>query len=144
MRLGMTQDEVMYVKGYPPVVLVDEPSVEGPSWVVETQNLEKGKDASIIATGPTMDTNTNYVTFNGERTAVIAIRCYSNDKSYRCPAIGGVRDGDAEQEALRKLGNPSDSKIDGVTKLLTYRDLGINLWLNKEQVYMMSIGDPTR
>jgi hypothetical protein len=54
-----------------------------------------------------------------------------------------LRDGDSEQEVLRKLGNPTTSNIDGVTKQMKYRDLNIEIWLTKEQVYMLALRDPS-
>ena len=146
LRVGMTQDEVMYIKGYPPFVLAEE--VNDPQWkgfylVVETKNLEKGKRVIDYQNWSYKEYEHNInVTFNEAKTAVVAIQCNSIDKLYRCPAIGGVRDGDTEKEALRKFGNPSNSQIQGVAKTLTYRDLGIKLTLTKEQIYIMEIRDP--
>ena len=44
---------------------------------------------------------------------------------------------------LRKLGNPTGSKINGVTKEMSYRDLNIEIWLTKEEVYMLALRDPS-
>ena len=145
LRLGMTQDEVMYVKGYPPSVLAEE--VQDPQWkgfytVVDTKKLEKGKRVIDYRHWSYEQGKHNInVTFNAARTAVVHLQCFSDDRLYRCPLIGGIRDGDSEKEVVRKLGNPTASKIDGVAKTLTYRDLGIEFILTKEQVYMMSISD---
>src|SRR5262245_15306962 len=147
LRLGMTPDEVMYVKGYPPFVLAEE--LTDPQWkgfmkVVDTKNLEKGKRAIDYRDWSYQGYEHNIdVTFNPARTAVEGIQCYSNDKIHRCPELGGVRDGDSEKEVLRKLGNPTTSKIDGVTKQMSYRDLNIQVWLTKEEVYMLAVRDPS-
>jgi hypothetical protein len=55
-----------------------------------------------------------------------------------------VQSGDSEKEVLRKLGNPTSSKIDGVTKEMIYRDLNIEISLTKEHVYMLRLLDPSR
>jgi hypothetical protein len=147
LRLGMSQDEVMYTKGYPPFVLGEE--VTDPQWkgsmpVVDTKNLEKGKRAIDYRDWYYEEDQRNInVTFNRARTAVTEIQCYSEDKVYRCPELGGVRDGDSEKEVLRKLGNPTTSKIDGVTKQMSYGDLNIEIWLTKEVVYMLALRDPS-
>ena len=146
LRLGMTQDEVMYVKGNPPYVLADEPDSQWKGFmrVIDTKNLEEGKRAIDYSDWGFRETLRHIdVTFNPARTAVTIIQCTSDDKGNRCPALGGVRDGDSEKEVLRKLGNPTSSKIDGVTKQMSYRDLNIEIWLTKERVYMLALRDPS-
>ena len=71
---------------------------------------------------------------------MLSIACYSEDKSYRCPAIGDVKDGTSEAEMLRKLGNPIKSSIKGVTKSVDYDDIGVALKLEKETVYYLLVG----
>jgi hypothetical protein len=146
LRLGMPPDEVMYVKGYPPVVLAEE--VNDPAWkgffsVIETKSLENGKSVKDYRNWSynAVESNLN-VAFNDSMTAVTAIQCYSSDMLARCPELVGVRDGAIERDVLRRLGKPSQSKIEGVTKSMTYDDLGIKLWLEKEQVYMLEISVP--
>jgi len=81
------------------------------------------------------------VTFNPEKTAVIVIECYSDDRLGRCPSIAGISDGASEQEVVRKLGKPERSSIEGVTKSLYYSAVGVRLVLSKERVYMLGIND---
>lgn len=146
LRLGMNQDEVMYIKGYPPTVLAEE--VSDPAWkgffgVVETKSLEKGKHVTDYRDWSYNEYESNInVAFNEEKTAVTAIQCYSKDKLSRCPAIAGVSDSNTEKEAVRRLGHPSESQFQGVTKSIAYRDLGIKLTLEKELVYMLEISVP--
>jgi hypothetical protein len=52
-----------------------------------------------------------------------------------------VTDGDSEREVIRKLGNPDSSRIKDVAKLMTYRNLGIQLMLTKERVYLLVVND---
>ena len=142
-RLGMTPDEVMYVKGYPATVLAEE--VEDPVWKgflinIETKNLEKGKRVTDYRYWA-YDNIT--VVFNKDRKAVVEVKCYSNNKLSRCPSLAGVVDGDSEKEAVRKLGNADAAKIDGVAKTMRYSKFGIELILTKEQVYHLGIFDPS-
>jgi hypothetical protein len=146
LRLGMSPDEVMYIKGYPPQVL-GEPDKDG-EWkgdrpVIATNQLQKGKrveDYDIWSYEN--DQSRIDVIFNPEKTTVIAIECYSNDRLRRCPSVAGVSDGDSEQQVIRKLGPPDASYIMGITKSLNYRTLGLILKLTKEQVYWLAIHDP--
>jgi hypothetical protein len=51
-------------------------------------------------------------------------------------------------EVVRKLGTPGTSRIDRsldnmtTMEFITYPKVGIELWLRKEQVYMLGINDP--
>jgi hypothetical protein len=81
-RLGMGPDEVLSINGYPPAVY-GEAEKEG-KWrgfqpIIETKNLEKGKLVQ------------DYRVWSYEqKTAVVAIDCYSSDRQGRCPSIGGL------------------------------------------------------
>jgi hypothetical protein len=110
-RLGMAPEEVLYINGSPPAVY-GEAEKEG-KWrgfqpIIETKNLEKGKLIQDYRVWSYEQSSKHIdVTFNLEKTAVVAIGCYSIDRQGRCPSIGGVKDGDSEQEVIRKLGTPS-------------------------------------
>jgi hypothetical protein len=149
LRIGMMPSEVVYVKGHPLNVLDEDvpwkpPSIRKP-WdsdpiVRETKKLPDGKTINDyrfwIYDGYYHNIT---VEFNNERKAVIAIRCFSSDKLSRCPALAGVKDGDSEEEAIRKLGSPGDQSIKGVTKSILYPELGIKLYLTTRQVYMLQV-----
>lgn len=143
LRLGMSQDEVLYLRGYPPSVLgeaVSDPKWKGFHVVLETNKLPEGKTAADYRYWSYRDNyRTIEIVFNDERNAVVAVQCYSDDKLGRCPAIAGVQDGEYETNVLRKLGDKPTSKLNGTTKTLTYPDLGIRLWLAREQVYRLEI-----
>jgi hypothetical protein len=134
LKLGMNPQEVMYVKGYPPEVL--EPD-EDPIWKgvfknIKTSELKQGKKATDFKRW-SYDQYKSYllVEFNNERTALVAIRCYSEDKAARCPPVGSVSDGTSEKDALSKLGGPAEQRIDGGTKDLRFSRLGAKLWLTR-------------
>ena len=142
LKLGMTPQEVMYVKGYPPVVLDDDNP--GSDWLsqIKTEKLEKGKKVTDFKHWEFGQYKSRIdVEFNNERTAVVTIQCYSEDKFARCPPIGSLKDGTSEQDAHRKLGGPAEQRIDGVMKALRFPRLGVMLWLTQEHV-CMSIVEP--
>jgi len=142
LRLGVSPDEVLYVKGYPAVVLVtDAPASEDNPSVVRTSDLEIGKRVQDYQYWGYEDDDRNItVVFNPEKTAVFAIRCYSRDRLGRCPSIAGVFDGDSEQEVIRKLGLPDSSPIRDGNKFLRYDSIGITLVeLAREQVYGLRV-----
>jgi len=145
LKLGMSPQEVMYIKGYPPIVLEEDVD---PAWkdflsVIKTNELKQGKKVTDFKHWSYEQYKSNFtVVFNNERTAVVNIRCYSEDKTGRCPPIGNVNDGTSEKDALRKLGGPAEQRIDGVSKSLRFPRLGVQLTLTQEQVYMLEIYDP--
>src|SRR5262249_9332926 len=130
-----------------PPVVYGEPDKEG-KWkgfqeIIETKNLEKeGKriedytDWSYTVTGGRID-----LTFSPTSKELMAIACYSDDRLRRCPVIAGKTDGNTEQEVIRRLGKPDIARTDGVMKYLNYKNIGVNFWLTKEQVYMLGIND---
>lgn len=107
---------------------------------IETKNLEKGKRVTDYRHWVYGNIT---IIFNETRKAVIEVDCYSSDKLNRCPPLGGVVDGDSEQEAIHKLGNADTAKIEGVAKTMLYSKLGIRLILTTEQVYYLGIYQPT-
>lgn len=144
-RIGMSPDEVKYVKGYPPQVL-GPVETEG-DWmefkpVIETKNIEKGKRVEDYEEW-SYQGNKYYIVvqYDSQKATVIAVECYSEDKLNRCPAIAGVADGDSEQEVIGKFGQPDSFKISGVTKSLYYSQIGIFFNLTQERVYMLGIND---
>jgi hypothetical protein len=56
-----------------------------------------------------------------------------------CPPLLGIQDGTSEDTLVEKLGNPSDQKIDGITKKIGYSDLGAWFYLEKRKVYMIGV-----
>lgn len=125
-RLGMNQDEVLYIKGYPPTVLaeeVPEPKLKGFLLVLDTNKLEKGKSVRDYRHWSYKELSRSINIAFDEAAKVAAIQCYSEDKLGRCPAIAGIEDGNQEARVFRILGDTPHSEITGVTKSLTYRNL---------------------
>jgi hypothetical protein len=139
---GMTPDEVMYVKGYPPTVLgkeVEDSMWKGSFQVIETKNLEKGKTVKDYLNWSYGDNQENINVEFDDRQKVAVIQCYSAEKSGRCPPIEGITDGATEEEVVHKLSLPSASRFEGVTKSIQYSGRGIRLILEKERVYMLEV-----
>jgi hypothetical protein len=90
------------------------------------------------------------VTFNPEKTAVVAIECFSLERQTSCPPICGVTYGDSEQEVIRKLGTPGTSGTvvtpfdhKRSTVFMGYPNLGVELSLLwSGRVYMLGVYDP--
>jgi hypothetical protein len=151
LRLGISPDEVMYIKGYPPTVYAEAPDPPPADWpgagwqeVIHTKDVKKGQRVQDYREWSYENDDQHSridVTFNPQKTAVIVIECYSDDRLGRCPSIAGISDGASEQEVVRKLGKPERSSIEGVTKSLYYSAVGVRLVLSKERVYMLGIND---
>jgi hypothetical protein len=141
-RLGMSRDEVKYVKGLPPKVVTDDK--DGP-WqaygVLKSSELPQGKAVNDYPLW-SYEGYEHYlhVAFGKGGKTVRSIACFSKDKIYRCPEIGGVKDGTSEAELLRKLGAPSRSQIKDTTKSIGYDDIGVEFTLEKETVYRLIVG----
>jgi hypothetical protein len=149
LRLGISPDEVLYIKGYPPEVLgaalkAEEDGVwAGLQPLIMTDSLKKGERVEDYKDWIYPDGfNHIDIAFNGEKTALVSIKCYSPDSRRRCPPISGVAIGDSEQNVVRKLGPPGTSRIDGITKVISYPNVGIELYLSeKDGVYMLGINN---
>lgn len=151
-RFGMSQGEVNYVKGHPPAVLgpvETEGEIKGWRLVKETKKLEKGKSINdYLFWQYESSDNTITVEFDKEKKGVIEVKCYSKNTWHKCPVIGGIADGNTEQEVVQKFGQPDSFKISditnlhpGVTKSIYYREIGVFFVLEKERVYLLGIND---
>jgi hypothetical protein len=73
---------------------------------------------------------------------VESLNLYSdNEKPYGWGPIAGLHSGDSEDKVLR-LGQPSRQNLDGVSKTIEYRDIGIVVTLTKGRAYMITIKGP--
>lgn len=146
-KLGAAPSEVSYIKGTPSAVLgglTKDPGFEGFQEIIEVKKIEKGKTINDFRDWSWDDGNSRIdVTFDPEKTKVIAVQCYSGDKLSRCPAIEGIADGSSEDEVLRRFGTPDQAEITGTTKRITYLKLGVFFLLVRQTVYMLGVNDPT-
>lgn len=56
-----------------------------------------------------------------------------------CASVGGVNIGDSEEDMVSKLGAPSRSSIDGVTKKADYADIGLSVFLTRGKVFSLAL-----
>jgi hypothetical protein len=144
--IGISTAEVLYRRGTPTSVLgegLKDPGMEGFREVIETAKIPKGKTINDYDTWNYGDAKFNVsVTFDQQKTAVVAIECYTSEPSGKCPLIESVNDGDMESAVIHRFGQPDTSKIDGVTKMLFYSKIGVSFNLEKQRVYMLGINDP--
>lgn len=137
--LGMTKDELLYVKGQPNTVL--------------TELEENGEFFNPIPDGKTaMDYSTwsyHYeygdsliIGFNQETSKVDNIMCSKGESNYgdSCE-IQGLKIGLSEDDLLRRLGEPQKSVIESSTKTMFYPDLNLQINLEKKDVYLISISE---
>jgi hypothetical protein len=145
LEIGNSPEEVMYRKGSPPTVfgeLNNETGFEGWQRLIDTTKLEKGKTIQDYGEWSySLPSGRIDVTFSTDKTAVIAIQCFSSDRLSRCPTLAGITDGDREEEVVRIFGAPDSSRISGVTKTLAYRKIGVSFTLEQQKVYMLGIND---
>jgi hypothetical protein len=145
LEIGNSTAEVLYRRGSPNSVLgegIKDPGMEGFREVIETAKIPKGKTINDYDTWNYGDAKFNVaVTFNTQKTAVVAIECYTSEPSGKCPLIDSINDGDTEAAVIHRFGQPDSSKIDGVTKMLFYRKIGVSFNLEKQRVYMLGIND---
>jgi hypothetical protein len=147
LALGISPDEVVYRKG-PPDQVLEEPETTKQGWtsraVTSTQEIKDGKSFRDYGAW-SYETNTSHIDiqFNPAKTAVVEITCYSKNKAGSCPPIAEIKDGDTEDVVLSVLRQPDISRLDGpsTTKNLIYKSIGVSLWLERQQVYMIGIGD---
>jgi hypothetical protein len=149
--LGMTMPEVKYVKGYPPHVVKDAPKEPDPKdvwWqyprVLDTlKDLKEGQHIEDYSTWTFDQDNQNFridVDFNVATKTVNKIACYSQ-KAMSCPPLIGIDDGMSEETIIERLGKPSHQHLDGVTREIEYKDLGVWFYLTKKTIYMMGVKD---
>ena len=81
------------------------------------------------------------VIFNSKTKRVKSVDCavVENDTNYGlCSGINSISIGDDEDEVVRLFGTPDhiDFPTGGVTKTITYDDIGLEVRLSKRKVYM--------
>jgi hypothetical protein len=114
--------------------------------VTSTRDLKDGKSFRDYGAW-SYDVNTSRIDieFNPAKTAVVEIACYSKNRAGNCPSIGGIKDGDSEDDVFSVLGQPDISRLDGdgpsTAKNLIYKSIGVSLWLERQRVYMIATSD---
>ncbi len=147
LTLGMSKDEVYYVKGQP--TEVHERPAKGDafegSWLVIYVNaIPKGKTPKdYISWAYSLDTTSgdrlDIEFFDRDRVSRIA--CYTTTGF--CRSILGIASGDTEESVKDRLGKPDREELSGVTKRLRYSSLNLSLYLVKKKVYMLVVEGET-
>jgi len=147
LKLDMSRDEVIYVRGFPHHVvdLQNEESLEPGPWskynrVYSANEIPQGK--SIYDYSQWDFQYGRYridVFFDPKKKTVKSIRCYSNTKDRDCPTLSGISDGDSEDQVSTKFGAPSSSEIKVPTKTIEYNKLGYRFYLTQLKVYMIEL-----
>ena len=143
LALGMTKDEVYYVKGHPPEVL-ERPSDPKEGWggwlVLDTKKLPPGKGPKDylswqypLASGTHDRLDIEF--FDEDRVSRIA--CYT--QGGYCRSILGISSGSTEDDVRERLGTPAAEELSGVSKRLDYPDLNLSFWLTQKRVYMLAV-----
>jgi hypothetical protein len=143
LKVGMHKDEVKYVKGMPTDVLeplTTEGEMKGWQGIITTSELLKqGKSVDDYNTWQ-YDLGEARLDLDFDpQSRLIVVSCYSPTYSSKCPSIGGLTVGVTEKEIVSRLGAPDDARLDGITKSLYYKNLGIYFTLEKERVYMIGV-----
>jgi outer membrane protein assembly factor BamE (lipoprotein component of BamABCDE complex) len=144
LTIGMTMDQVQYIKGSPSDVLDDDPR-GGFRMVRAVKDIKADKKVQDYRSWQFSDATSSRldVEFDPASKKLRQIACYSSD-SYSCPALVGVNDGTDEDTVVKKLGRPSSEKILGPTKLIEYEPLGVWYYLAKQKVYMLGMSSTGR
>jgi outer membrane protein assembly factor BamE (lipoprotein component of BamABCDE complex) len=153
-QIGDSRDEVRYRLGIPQEVLgavIDDKEYKGFQLVytvnAPTNNVNRMPPTTKIEDYNEWvyeEPNSNFrltVEFNKSGLAE-SIDLYSDaDKSYVWGSIAGIYCGDSEEKVLQ-LGKPSEQHLDGVSKTIEYRDIGVEVALTKGRAYMIKIKGP--
>jgi hypothetical protein len=145
-QLGATMAEILYLKGNPSAVLVEERTDDLPEGFyryVALAEIPKGKKVEDYVMWEYTPAGTQdgrvSVVFNDATRKVRLIACYSVSDRYACPALLGVWPRDDEGTVVGKLGTPTKEALDGTVKRLEYGQFSARFFLVKTKVYMMQV-----
>jgi hypothetical protein len=152
-HIGDSREKVKYRLGFPQNVIGPVEQGEfGPSQRVYTVSGADNDVNKIPSTTKVEDydewayeepySNVRFTVKFNKSGFVESLNLYSDKKKpYGWGAIAGLHSGDSEDKVLR-LGQPSRQNLDGVSKTIEYRDIGIVVTLTKGRAYMITIKGP--
>jgi YjbE family integral membrane protein len=140
LSLGMTPEEVIQRKGYPPYLAEDLPDNTGQKLIAVTA-MPKGKavddyqewEFHIGEQAPA----SLEITFAGTPKLVSRIGCYS-EHGY-CPPVDGISTGASADEVVAKLGRPRNSYTSKGGETFDYPELHLSIMLSDHRVVMLII-----
>ena len=149
LSLGMSDSEVLHIKGRPQELLGDaeyDENVKGYSRhmtpLSELRPPKTIRDFPVWHYSPAIDGSFYIaVRFNKEDRQVASIACFSQRHS-TCPSAAGVPIGASEEFVTARLG-PGIAKIDGAAKVISYPDLNVTCFLERQEVYMIIVSGNT-
>jgi hypothetical protein len=139
LKLGMSENEVRYIKGSPTEVMEADALSPGFDRVVKVDKLDQGRTVSDYPEWSYTDTSSRIdITFDPNR-KVKAIQCYAT--SYGCPYLFGLHVGSSEDQVLARLGKPTSQavQVNGSTKRMVYGPYNVVFFLTKKEVYMLLV-----
>jgi hypothetical protein len=143
LSLGMTMQEVQYIKGRPTAVYEPAPGGSKFKLLKNANKLDEGiTPRDYLDWGYDADKDHRVsVEFDEETKQVSSIMCYSSS-SLECPKLLDIYDGTSERDLVRRLGTPSASSFESTAKRIEYKQYNLIFYLAKEQVYMYGIKAP--
>lgn len=154
LKLGMTMDEVQYVKGQPGAVLVEEPpdsKWKGHLAVYTLDDLKDHEKKEVIDyfywqydfESPRYRVD---VIFSPTTKTVTEIGCYAElwDAFYNTCGVLGLAAGSDEEQIYGRLGKPAREKLEGFVKTVEYPDFNLKFKLKKNKAYYITVKSPSK
>ena len=160
--IGASRKEVLYRLGYPesvlgPSVVVSDSEAKAKgtwpgSWQPVYYTDPKHEPNESMPDGKVIDDFDEWVYGDGPQDFTVgfsadrvrSLTCMDDSPSRastNCNAVAGVSIGDSEERVRQLLGKPTRYKYDGVTKTISYDDIGLEFVLTKGRVYMITVKD---
>jgi hypothetical protein len=138
-------NEVRYVKGPAENFVYDDGSEVGLSRVIHKSELQKKefkgkKDTDFYEWSWGEESKRIDITFEKEAKSVQAISCYDESRLGHCN-INFIKRGHKEEDVYNVLGTEVEKFLEegGVTKLLSYKQYNMKIYLSKTSVYMIKV-----
>lgn len=137
-KIGMSKDEVLYVRGQPTQVLgALNKTSNGYKWREVIDALSMGSKVKEYDSWQYLDAQENYLTidFDLSTSKVTSIDCRRGEESIGVSCnIEGLMTGTSEENAIKMLGKPENYKFKGNIKILYYPSKNLEIYLEKEEV----------
>lgn len=141
-NLAMPMAEVKYRLGWPSNVLVPGNASAAQPWerapeVLSVKKIPDGKSVDDYQSWsydgpPRID-----IEFDKASGNVTSVGCFGG--AGICSPVLGISDGLSETDVRDRLGAATTERIDGPSKIMEYRQLGVELYLTKGRVYMLVV-----
>ena len=140
LKLGMTPEEVMHVKGRPAYV-VEDSAHAARQLLTSVEDIPKGKTVNdyhewAFPVGK-KEPGSVEITFSGNPMQVAEISCYS--KTGYCESVSGISTGASEDEVMAKLGTPHTTQSNNGSQTLDYPNQHLSLVLENKRVSMLRV-----